>query len=318
MSESPTSLTPTAHTPDGLHIYLAAAPSTARHGLLALNTDNKQPAKFLLSYHYFKSMDLDALVDGMHVKPMVFADSGAYSAWTQGAEVKLKDYSDWLKRWSHIITTYVNLDVIRDPGATATNQRLLEREGLQPIPVFHTGSDFSVLDKLAKTYPYIALGGMVGSSASACLKWSAECMRRTRDLNTAFHGFGQTRKQVIESLPWYSVDSSSWGSGHRFGALDVWTGREFVKVRIGNTQSIYKYASVIRGYGVDPACLADRGRYHQRYAIAVSAQSWHAYESHLRRRHGAIACPSRPDGLHVYLVDGAKQHLQWAANSVAQ
>lgn len=318
MSESPTSLTPTGHTPDGLHIYLAAAPSTARHGLLALNTDNKQPAKFLLSYHYFKSMDLDALVDGMHVKPMVFADSGAYSAWTQGAEVKLKDYADWLKRWSHIITTYVNLDVIRDPGATATNQRLLEREGLQPIPVFHTGSDFSVLDKLAKTYPYIALGGMVGSSASACLKWSAECMRRTRDLNTAFHGFGQTRKQVIESLPWYSVDSSSWGSGHRFGALDVWTGREFVKVRIGNTQSIYKYASVIRGYGVDPACLADRGRYHQRYAIAVSAQSWHAYESHLRRRHGAIACPSRPDGLHVYLVDGAKQHLQWAANSVAQ
>jgi hypothetical protein len=284
--------------------------------MVALNGNDAQPAKFLLSYHYFKSMDLDALVDGMHTKPMVFADSGAYSAWTQGAEVKVKEYADWLKRWSHIITTYVNLDVIRDPGATAANQRLLEREGLQPIPVFHTGSDFAVLDDLAKSYPYIALGGMVGSSAAACLKWAAECMRRTRQHGTAFHGFGQTRKQVIESLPWYSVDSSSWASGHRYGALDVWVGRKFVKVRIGNTPSIYKHASTIRSYGVDPACLADRGRYHQRYAIAVSAQSWHAYESHLRRRHGAVTCPSRPDGVHVYLVDGAKQHLQWAANSI--
>lgn len=286
--------------------------------MLARNTDAAQPAKFLLSYHYFKSMDLDELVSGMHAKPMVFADSGAYSAFTQGADVNINDYAAWLRRWSHIITTYVNLDVIRNPLATERNQQALERMGLRPIPVFHTGSDMRTLDKLAKRYPYIALGGMVGANGKACLRWAAECMRRTRHLGTAFHGFGQTRKDVISLLPWYSVDSSSWGGGHRYGSLDVWTGRKFEKVRIGDAASVYKHAATIRGYGVDPACLADRGRYHQRYAIAVSAQSWHAYEQTLRRKHGAIKCQDRADGLHVYLVDGAKQHLVLAANSLAK
>lgn len=304
--------------PDGLHLYLAAAPSTARHGLMALDQHLDQPAKFLLSYHYFKKMDLDELVDGMSAKPMIFADSGAYSAWTQGAEVKVKEYAEWLKRWQHLLSVYVNLDVIRDVDATASNQRLLEREGLAPIPVFHTGSPMDVLDDLAKSYPYIALGGMVGSSGAACLRWSAACMKRTQDQGTVFHGFGQTRKALIESLPWYSVDSSSWGSGHRFGAVDIWNGRTWTKVRVGNAKSVYAEAAAIRKLGVDPACLADRGRYHQKYAIRVSAQSWHAYEAHLRRRHGAIPCKGRPDGLHLYLVDGAKDNLQQAANAITK
>jgi len=285
---------------------------------MALDKQDQQPAKFLLSYHYFKKMDLDELVAGMGTRPMLFADSGAYSAWTQGAEVKVKEYATWLKRWEHLLSVYVNLDVIRDAEATASNQRLIEREGLQPIPVFHTGSDMAVLDGLAKQYPYIALGGMVGSPGAACLRWSAACMKRTQDEGTVFHGFGQTRKALIESLPWYSVDSSSWGSGHRFGAVDLWTGRQFVKVRVGDTKSVYKYAAEIRQLGVDPACIADRGRYHQRFAIRISAASWHAYEAHLRRRHGAVPCKDRSNGLHLYLVDGAKDNLQEAAKTIAK
>lgn len=312
---SPNCLTNLTRTPNGLHLYLAVQPTTAAHTVHAVGRSDEQPPKVLLSYHYFKKHDLDELVAGMRRTPMVFADSGAYSAFTQGATVNINDYAAWLKRWSHVITTYVNLDVIRDPAATDKNQRALERMGLHPLPVFHTGSSMRVLDGLAKRYAYIALGGMVGAKGASCLRWAADCMRRTQERGTVFHGFGQTRKDVIELLPWYSVDSSSWGGGHRYGSLDLWTGRKFVKLRIGNVKSIYKHAAAIRAYGVDPANLADRGRYHQRYAIAVSAQSWHAYESQLRRKHGAIKCSGRSDGLHLYLVDGAKQHLVWAANS---
>jgi hypothetical protein len=302
---------------DGLHLYLAAAPSTARHGLMALNTTPlEQPAKFLLSYHYFKKMDLDELVAGMNQKPMLFSDSGAYSAWTQGAEIKVKDYAAWVKRWSHLLDVYVNLDVVRDPQGTRKNQLEMERLGLNPIPVFHTGSPMSVLDDMCKEYPYIALGGMVGTGAATNLKWSATCMQRTAEYGTAFHGFGQTSAKVITTLPWYSVDSSSWGAGHRFGSVPLWTGREFVKLQIGNHAGVYKYAAQLRKLGVDPACLADRGRYHQRYAIQVAAASWHSYEALLRKRHGAIKCPNRPDGLHLYLVDGAKENLQNAAKAI--
>jgi hypothetical protein len=81
-----------------------------------------QPPKFLLSYWFGRKLDLDQLVEGMPTKPMLFADSGAYSAWTRGATIDRKDYAAWLKRWQHLITTAVNLDVIRDVDATHANQ----------------------------------------------------------------------------------------------------------------------------------------------------------------------------------------------------
>lgn len=62
-----------------------------------MTATDSQPPKFLLSYHYFKSEDLDALVEQMPVRPMLFADSGAYSAYSQGAVIDIKEYAAWLK-----------------------------------------------------------------------------------------------------------------------------------------------------------------------------------------------------------------------------
>lgn len=310
----------TKHHADGLHLYLAAATVSVPHLArdFAVIPQNEQPLKVLISYHYFKNTDLDAMVAAMKTKPMIFADCGAFSAHTQGVEISIKDYAAWLKRWSHLITVGVNLDVIRDAKATHKNQLLMERMGVEVIPVFHTGTEMSVLDKLCKTYPYIALGGMVGAEAAPTMRWAANCMQRTKEHGTAFHGFGQTRKQIIETLPWYSVDSSSWGSGHRYGNVPVWTGREFTTVKIGNHASVYKEAAHIRRLGVDPAYLADRGRYHQRYAIRVAAASWREWEKLLRKRHGSIECKERTNGLHLYLVDGAAQNLIETAHGVKQ
>ncbi|CAB4153596.1 hypothetical protein UFOVP625_9 [uncultured Caudovirales phage] len=305
-------------TADGLHLHLAAATVSAPHLAKSFSSvaNDEQPLKILISYHYFKTADLDKMVANMQTKPLIFGDCGAFSAHTQGVDINIKDYAAWLKRWQHLINVYVNLDVIRNPEATEKNQRILERTGLQPIPVFHTGTDFKYLDKLCKEYPYIALGGMVGAEATTTMRWAATCMKRSEEHGTAFHGFGQTRAKVIESLPWYSVDSSSWGMGHRYGLVPVWTGRQFEKVKIGDKQSVYKHAATIRKFGVDPICLADRGRYNQRYAIQVAAASWREWEKLLRKRHGAIKCPDRPSGLHIHLVDTAKENLVHSAGSM--
>lgn len=294
-----------------------------------VNQTRRQPFKMLVSYHYFKKTNLEDVVRRFPERPMIFADSGAYSAHTQGAEVKVADYAAWLKQWRHLFTTYVNLDVIRDPDATATHQRYLEGQGLSPIPVFHTGTDFKVLDELSKTYGYIALGGMVGVPGPTALRWSATCFKRVRDRDTVFHGFGQTRQDVIQALPWFSVDSSSWGKGHRFGQLACWTGRSFVNAKIGDRASIYKVADQIRRYGGDPEDFADRKRYHRSKVIPIAAASWRDFEMFLRRKHGPVALPDRashlhkfrlPDrpttdeGTHIYLADTCMEHLEWSAH----
>jgi len=178
--------------------------------------------------------------------------------------------------------------------------------------VFHTGSPWSAFDELIERYPYIALGGMVGTSEAQALRWAATCFKRTEKLGTVYHGFGQTRRNVIESLPWYSVDSSSWGKGHRYGNVDVWDGRRFRTVQVGNTASVYAQARPLRKLGVDPATLADRTLYHRSHAIRAAAGAWRQYEQWLRRRHGPIEHPKEEwasPGLHLYLADSNNTNL---------
>lgn len=277
-----------------------------------------QPAKFLLSYWFGRKMDLDQLVESMPSKPMLFADSGAFSAWTKGAVIDRKDYLAWLKRWQHLITTAVNLDVIRDVDATHANQQYLERSGVNVIPVFHTGTPMPVLDKLAAHYPYIGLGGMVGGSVSANHRWAAACMKRTQDHGTAFHAFGMTHPKVLRTLPWYSADSTTWCNGHRYGLMPVWTGREFVQVKVCKPESVYPQARHIRRYGIDPACIADRAKYSRDYPIQIAAASWHDYEARLRQIHGPIRCADRVDGVHIYLVGTLYQDIQLAAQAIGR
>lgn len=246
------------------------------------------PVKILCSFHFFRKINFDDLLGNFAVKPMIFADSGAYSAASQGVPVGVDEYAEWLHRWKHYFATYANLDVIRDPIASQRNQKILEREGLAPIPVFHTGSDFSHLDDLAEIYPYIALGGMVGQSRNACLKWSATCMKRTAHRGTRFHGFGMTSKEVIESLPWYSVDSSSWVAGAKFGRMMIFDGRRWHQAKVGNPREIAAVAKIIRSYGFDPAQFSQNARYkatqgHINISI-IAALSWQRYEKVLQAR----------------------------------
>jgi hypothetical protein len=293
---------------EGLNLHLAL--SGEEKQLPTAQATQAQPFKMLISYHYYKKVDIAAVLAKFPTRPMVFADSGAFSAYSQGADVKVADYAAWLKQWESLFTTYVNLDVIRDAKATAVNQRYLENQGLNPMPVVHTGTDLKVLDDMAKDYGYIALGGMVGVPGPTALKWTATCFKRVEGKDTVFHGFGQTRNDIIQALPWFSVDSSSWGMGHRFGRLAVWTGRKFETCGVGDAQSIYKLAPFIRKYGGDPEDIADRSRYHRTKIIPVAANSWRAYEQFLRKKHGAVPLPTRANKLHHYRATGTETKSQ--------
>jgi hypothetical protein len=291
---------------------------------------DRQPFKVLLSFWYYRTRDLDAFLGGLPARPQVFVDSGAYSAGTQGAHIELVDYVAFLKRWEHWIDVFANLDQVSylgrhptdDAVATLTNQRRMEDMlGKRPIPVFHAGEDFDYLDGYCADHDYVALGGMASNApAGSVVRWVIKCFRTAERTGTRFHGFGQTRKPLLTAAPWYSVDSSSWGSGHRYGGVVLWDGRrhEFVQVRVGDHRSVYRHARLIREHGVDPQALADRALYHRFHAISCSSAAWRKFEVWLRRLHGPIALPGRPDGLHLYLADTDHSNLTAAARAAAR
>lgn len=286
--------------------------------------------RFLVSYHYHRDTDLQAIVDAYGGPAEVFADSGAYSAATLGVTIGLSDYAAWLKDWQHLLTTAATLDVIGDPDATQRNTLALEEMGLRVLPVFHTGSPWERLHALCERYRYIALGGMVPYSKEPdqVMRWLIRCFRIAADHGTVFHGFGQTRFRTLAALPFYSVDSSAWGSGSRYGSIALWDERRsrLVSVQASDPVQARRHAALLRAHGADPelvgrpgfAVLKQRTREQydreDRMMRGAPAVAYHRLGEWLLKRHNVPAPPDweRP-GTALFLADGAHEQLLKAA-----
>lgn len=222
-----------------MKIYLAA---TIQNGFyLGTPTYNRldEVEKGVITYHSLHRLDsyhyigTDQMAEKVRLAGLkVFLDSGAFSAFTKGAEIDIKRYIDWIKRHKDILEVYSVLDAIGDADKTWANQRTMEQAGVQPLPCFHYGEDPAVLEHYAANYPYITIGGMVPISNSQLVHWLDHLWERhlcNKDgsVRTAVdgkplrvHGFGLTSKMLMERYPWWSVDSSSWvqvgGMGNLF------------------------------------------------------------------------------------------------------
>lgn len=265
--------------------------------------------RILLSYWYYKDTDLNMLFEKYFTPPYpdVFADSGGFSAMTQGAQIDLGEYAAWIKRFKHLFNAYANLDVIGDAAATRDNQHRLEDLGTEPIPVFHVNEDWAQLESYIEQYPYIALGGMVPYMryTKKIMPWIIKAFRLANK-QSVFHGFGATSWDVIKNLPWYSVDSSSWGAGFRYGQVPLFDesrGR-FVTAQLGDPISCGKASRLFRNLGFDPLDFVDRSRNDRAKICAVSALSYIKAEQWLRKRWGEVYIPNneRQAGLKQYLA----------------
>jgi hypothetical protein len=176
------------------------------------------------SYHYINKQSYvdDIRRDGTKV----FLDSGAFSAHTQGIEVDLEAYCDYIRRNGDILRIASVLDGIGDPLKTYQNQKAMEANGVQVLPCFHYGEDERYLEYYVANYEYITLGGMVPINKQQLRMWLDRIWPRYlchRDglPKIKVHGFGLTRVELMARYPWYSVDSSSWVQSAGTGAVMI-------------------------------------------------------------------------------------------------
>lgn len=277
-----------------------------------------QPIKTLCSFHYFRNFDMEQAWKDLTTPegpPLIMADSGAFSAMTLGTEVSIPAYAAWLKQWMpYLQGGYATLDVIGDAVGTDRNTREIEEvHGLSPIPVVHVGAPMSTVGQLCERYPYVAVGGMVGKKGPELERWIVSTFVEAQRWGTLLHGFGQTRQTMIAKLPWYSVDSSSWGKGHRWGKIAWWNAsKSKLEEQLQRQPVPPAAAQQFRAAGVPIEVINGRGDYHWAYMPRASAWGWWQLEVYLRRRHGPIAterAPERTPGLHLYLVDSDPTHL---------
>lgn len=143
----------------------------------------------------------------------IIMDSGAYSAFTQKKEIKVMDYVAFIRKNKKYFEAYINLDVIGNAEASWENQKIMEAEGLAPMPVFHYGEDWSYLERCLQ-YDYFGLGGIANAGSNVRIPFLSECFERTCDdkgmPRSKVHGLGMTSFTLMRKFPFYSVDSSSW------------------------------------------------------------------------------------------------------------
>lgn len=284
-----------------MNLYLAvstAGTGSPRHlqEILAAQTPEGMPVlpelALLCSFHYFRRTSLAgvrARFPGVALK--LFADSGGFSASTLGETVRLADYARWLRANKRELTQYANLDVIGDPETTARNQRVLESEGLEPIPVFHVGSDFRHLAEILERSNRVCLGGMVPhikAERGKLAAWIAACFARMKP-STRVHGFGLgTSWKLCRSFPWDSLDSSSWTSAFQYRQVDVFDeGRgQFTSVSLSTAggKAVWKHADLLRTYGFSPGDFYPPSRFSYLKAGALTVASVLRAQRWLRER----------------------------------
>jgi hypothetical protein len=229
------------------------------------------PYCMLLSYHYFKKKA--ELVKSYIAKGYdIFIDSGAFSAETKGVPINIDEYCKFINETG--VGIYAGLDVIGNATKTMENVKYMEEAySLTPIPTFHLGGDLNDLYKILH-YPYIALGGLVFSSNIMRYCDEVWSILLKQAPNIRVHGFGMTNFELMERYPWYSVDSSSYKGGRRFGRIQIlWDGFNF------KTFQEEEFVEHLKLLGVNTETMDNKTRWflYDYYSV----QSYKQYGSYL-------------------------------------
>lgn len=176
----------------------------------------------------------------METKTRVMLDSGAFSAWTKGKVINLKEYIEFIKKNRAILDEYFNLDVIpgqkgqkvdtkeieRAADASFVNYQIMRKAGLKPIPVFHHGEDEKWLHKMLDAgADYIGIGGIVGRSTEIRRDWLDRVFTLLTDSFgkpiVKVHGLGMSSFELLRRYPWATCDATSWAMQAAYGAVLV-------------------------------------------------------------------------------------------------
>lgn len=174
----------------------------------------------LIAYPYF-SDKIKTILENAAGKYHLIVDSGAFSAWNSGKEIKLEDYCKFLDSLpTDMNYRPVQLDVIGDAERSYENLIKMREDGYDPIPVFTRGETLERLDEFYTISDYVMLGGVAkGGTNKNYVKYFLE-----NNKGRKCHLLGFTRVPFILRYKPYSVDSSSWASAVRYGQMAVYIG----------------------------------------------------------------------------------------------
>lgn len=159
-------------------------------------------------------------------------DSGAFTYLNKSKGKKVDwqqyviDYGHFVKK--HDIKHFFELDIDPIVGLKEVERlRALLEETAQRkcIPVWHKSRGLEYWKQMVKDYNYVAIGGIVTQEIKRSeYDVFLPLLKIARQNNCKVHGLGFTNLKGMEHYKFYSVDSTSWLSGNKFGAVYLFDG----------------------------------------------------------------------------------------------
>ena len=134
-------------------------------------------------------------------------------------------YVDWLKKFAPLVDAFAELDLDELIGEQIWDWReTIRREvDIEKTPVIITPGWIKEWDRIFdEGYQYVGIPGR-GKSAEIS-QWFTEWMPRLKEKRIKVHGWALTSYKGIVELPFYSVDSTSWLMGGKFGTTHEYLG----------------------------------------------------------------------------------------------
>lgn len=219
---------------------------------------------FLMSYHYLQKsrVSLESKYKDLGVK--FFIDSGAHTYMNDDKyldvdidywEKHIQKYLAWAEKNRDYIFTIVNCDFENLVGGERViewNEKYFEpfmlRTGIPVCFVWHQNSAKD-WEYYCKRYPYVGFTSVNTSGEDISFSEYISKLKIAEKYNTLVHGFGLTRTSILPKLPLYSVDSTSWKSGFRYGQLAFWNGKKVQMLKKSDFERAFKF---IDRYDLEP------------------------------------------------------------------
>lgn len=201
----------------------------------------------LESFYYIN----DWQIEGLKECKMFLLDSGAFT-FMQNSK-KAVDWDEYLSRYIVFINKYdikyffeLDIDsVIGYAKVKQMRQKLEHETGKKCIPVWHKSRGLEEYKKLCREYDYIAIGGIVSKEIKPSeYEYLKKLVQFATQHGTKVHGLGFTNKDAAK-YGFYSVDSTSFTSGSRFGQVAIFNGKYIINIARPENKRIRDYKEVL-------------------------------------------------------------------------
>ena len=157
---------------------------------------------------------------------MFLLDSGAFTF--MNSNKGKVDFNQYLRDYINFINKYdikyffeLDIDSIVGHEKVKEMRAVLEKgTGKKCIPVWHKSRGLEEWHKLTKEYDYVGIGGIVTKEIKPKeYKYLSALLDIAKENGCKVHGLGFTKLKLLKRYRFYSVDSTSWVSGAKFGTI---------------------------------------------------------------------------------------------------